>query len=81
MFELAMASPTTFLECMRGANSGPTMPFLDLVHALTSSSFLQSMVVQLVFNLLKSRNTIAVPQQSIAFDAFPLQHSRIFLDV
>jgi len=36
------------------------------------------MIAQLVLNLLKSRDTIAVLQQYIAFDAFLLQHSQIF---
>jgi len=30
------------------------------------------MIARLVLNLLKSRDTIAVLQRSIAFDAFPL---------
>jgi len=51
-----------------------------LMHVLTSS-FLQNMIARLVLNLLKSRDTIAVLQWSIAFDAFPLWHSRIFLNV
>jgi len=42
------------------------------MHALTASSFPQSMVARLVLNLLKSLDTIAVLQWSIAFDAFPL---------
>jgi len=42
-----------------------------LMHALTASSFPQSMIARLVLNLLKSRDTIAVLQRSIAFDAFP----------
>jgi len=50
------------------------------MHALTSS-FPQSMIARLVLNLLKSRDTIAVLQRSIAFDAFPLWHSRIFWNV
>jgi len=41
------------------------------MHALTSS-FPQSMIARLVLNLLKSRDTIAVLQWSIAFDTFPL---------
>jgi len=51
------------------------LPFL--MNALTSS-FPQSMIARLVLNLLKSRDTIAVLQRSIAFDAFPLWHSRMF---
>jgi len=35
----------------------------------------------MVLNLLESRDTIAVLQWSIAFDVFPLQHSRIFMNV
>jgi len=50
------------------------------VNALTSS-FPQSMIARLVLNLLKSRDTVAVLQWSIAFDAFPLWHSQIFLNV
>ena len=50
-------------------------------HALTASSFPQSMVARLVLNLLKSRDTIAVLKRSTAFDAFPLWHTRIFLNV
>jgi len=50
------------------------------MNALTSS-FPQNMFVRLVLKLLKSRATVAVLQRSIAFDAFPLWHSRIFLDV
>jgi len=34
-------------------------------------SFPQSMIARLVLNLLKSRDTIALLQWSIAFDAFP----------
>jgi len=52
-----------------------------LMHALTASAFLQRMFARLVLNLLKSRDTTEVLQRSIAFDAFPLQHSRIFLNV
>jgi len=51
------------------------------MHVLTASSFPQSMFARLVLNLLKSRDTITVLQRSIAFDAFPLLHSRIFLNV
>jgi len=51
-----------------------------LTHVLTSS-FPQSMIARLVLNLLKSRDTVAMFQWSIAFDAFPLWHSRIFLNV
>jgi len=50
------------------------------MHGLTSS-FPQSMIARLVLNLLKSRDTIAVLQRSIALDAFPLWHSRMFLNV
>jgi len=39
------------------------------------------MIARLVLNLLKSRDTIAMLQWSIAFDAFPLWNSRIFLNV
>jgi len=42
------------------------------MHILTTSSFPQSMIARLVLNLLKPRDTIAVLQRSIAFDAFPL---------
>jgi len=42
-----------------------------LMNVLTSS-FPQSMIKRLVLNLLKSRDTIAMMQWSIAFDAFPL---------
>jgi len=42
------------------------------MHALTASSFPQSKIARLVLNMLKSRDTIAVLHQSIAFDAFPL---------
>jgi len=42
------------------------------MYALTMSYFPQSMTARLVLNLLKSRDTIAVPQRSTAFDAFPL---------
>jgi len=49
--------------------------------ALTASSFPQSMIARLVLNLLKSRYTIALLQRSTAFDAFPLKHTRIFLNV
>jgi len=42
------------------------------MHALTASSLPQSMTARLVPNLLKSRDTIAVLQRSIAFEAFPL---------
>jgi len=45
-----------------------------LMHVLMNS-FPQSMIVQLVLNLLESRDIIAVLQWSIAFDAFPLWHS------
>jgi len=41
------------------------------MHALTASSFPQSMIARLILNLLKSHETIAVLQRSIAFDAFP----------
>jgi len=51
-----------------------------LRHVLTSS-LPQSMIARLILNLLKSRDTIAMLQWSIAFDAFPLWHSRIFLNV
>jgi len=51
------------------------------MHELTTSSFPQSMIARLLLNLLKSRDTIAMLQWSIAFDAFPLRHSRIFLNV
>jgi len=51
------------------------LPFL--MNALTSS-FPQSMIGRPVLNLLKSHDTIAVLQRSIAFDAFPLWHSRMF---
>jgi len=51
------------------------------MHALTTSSFPQSMIARLVLNLLKSRDIIAVLQRSIAFDAFLLWHTRIFLNV
>jgi len=44
-----------------------------------SSSFPQSMIARLVLNLLKSRDTNAVLQRSIACDAFLLWHSRMFL--
>jgi len=44
------------------------------MHVLMNS-FPQSMIVQLVLNLLESRDIIAVLQWSIAFDAFPLWHS------
>jgi len=47
----------------------------------TVSSFTQSMIARLVLNMRKSRDTIELLQRSIAFDAFPLQHSRLFLDV
>jgi len=43
--------------------------------------FRKALIVQLILNLRKSHDTIAVLQQSIAFDAFPLKHSRIFLNV
>ena len=43
-----------------------------------TSSFLQSTIVRLILNLLKSRDTIAMFQWSTAFDAFPLWQSRIF---
>jgi len=59
---------------------GPTKSISALTHVLTSS-FPQSMVAQLFLNLLKSRDTIAMLQWSIAFDAFPLQHSLIFLNM
>jgi len=39
------------------------------------------MIARLVLNLLKSRDTIAMLQWSIAFDAFPLWQSIIFLNV
>jgi len=42
------------------------------MHALTASSFPESMIARLVLNLLKPRDTIAVLQRSIAFDAIPL---------
>ena len=51
-----------------------------LTHLLTSS-FPQNMIARLVLNLLKSRDTIAILRWSIAFDAFPLWLSRIFLNV
>jgi len=51
------------------------------MHALTASSFPQSMTARLDLNLLKPCDTIAVLQQSIAFDAFHLYHTRIFLNV
>jgi len=48
---------------------------------ITANSFPQSIIARLVLNLLKSRDTIAVLQRSTAFDAFPLLHTRIFLNV
>jgi len=39
------------------------------------------MIARLVLNLLKFRDTIAVLKRSAAFDAFPLWHTRIFLNV
>jgi len=42
------------------------------MYALTASSFPQSMIARLILNLLKSRDTTAVLQRSIAFNAFPL---------
>jgi len=51
------------------------------MHELAASSFPQSMIARLVLNLLKSRDTIAVLQRSIAFNAFRLQHTRIYLNV
>jgi len=39
-------------------------------HALTASSFPQSMIARMVLKLLKSRNTIAVLQRFTPFDAF-----------
>ena len=45
-----------------------------------TSSFLQSMIAQLVLNLLKSRETIAMLLWSKAFDPFPLWQSRIFFE-
>jgi len=39
------------------------------------------MIAQLVLNLLKSRDTIGVLQQSTAFDAVPLWQTQIFLNV
>jgi len=42
------------------------------MHALTASSFLQSMIARLVLNLLQSCDTSAVMQRPISFDAFPL---------
>jgi len=54
------------------------LPFL--MNALTSS-FPQSMIARPVRNLLKTCDTIAVLQRSIAFDEFPLWHSRMFLNV
>jgi len=48
---------------------------------LTTFSFPQSMIARLVLNLLKSHDTIAVLKRSTAFDAFPLWHTRIFLNV
>jgi len=36
------------------------------------------MIAQTVLNLLKSRDTIAVLQRSIAFDAFLLWHLQMF---
>jgi len=48
---------------------------------VSTSSFPQNMIARLVPNLLKSRDTIAMLQWSIVFDAFPLWHSRIFLNV
>jgi len=50
------------------------------MHAMTSS-FPQSMIARPVLNLLKSRDAFAVLQLSIAFDTFPLWHSRMFLNV
>ena len=50
-------------------------------HALTTFSFPQSMIARLVLNLLKSHDTIVVLKRSTAFDAFPLWHTRIFLNV
>jgi len=43
-----------------------------------TSSFPKNMMARPVLNLLKSRDTIAVLQRSIAFDAFPLRHSQMF---
>jgi len=45
-----------------------------LTNVLTSS-FPQSMIARLILNLLKSRDTNAMLQWSIAFDAFPLWQS------
>jgi len=42
------------------------------MHALTTSSFPQSMIARPVLNQLESRDTIAVLQRSMAFGAFPL---------
>jgi len=52
----------------------------SLTNVLTSS-FPQRMIARLVLNPLKTRDTTAMLQWSIAFDAFPFWHSRIFLNV
>jgi len=54
---------------------------ISVLTLVLTSSFPQSMIAQLVLNLLKSRDTIAMLQWSTAFDAFPLWHSRIFFNV
>jgi len=52
------------------------------MHALTlDSEFFSTMIARLVPKLLKSRDNITVLHQFINFDTFPLQHSRIFLNV
>jgi len=51
----------------------------SLTNVLTSS-FPQSRIPRLVLNLLKSHDTIAMLQWSIAFDAFPLWQSRIVFE-
>ena len=54
---------------------------ISFLSNVLTSYFPQSMIARLVLNLLKSRDTNAVLQQSTAFDAFPLQQTRIFLNV
>jgi len=55
------------------ANYAPIeMRISVLMHALTTNSFPQNMIVRLVLNLLKSRDTTAVLQWFITFDAFLL---------
>jgi len=75
MYVIRATSKTPSADVYKLAN------VLSNQHALIACSFPQSMIARLVLNLLKSRDTIAVLKRSTAFDAFPLWHTRIFLNV